>query len=110
MAGERLGMSVAALQETAATIRCDVIEMICAAGEGHPGGSLSVTDLITALYFRISPSIHRIRTGPTATALSSPRATPARPGTRPWRNAAISTALTLAPCASSTACCRDTRT
>jgi len=53
MPGERLGMSVAELQEMAAAIRCDVIEMICAAGEGHPGGSLSVTDIITALYFRI---------------------------------------------------------
>jgi len=53
MPGERLGMSVAELQEMAAAIRCDVIEMICAAGEGHPGGSLSVTDIVTALYFRI---------------------------------------------------------
>ncbi len=53
MPGKRLGTSVEALEAMAATIRCDVIEMICAAGEGHPGGSLSVTDIVTALYFRI---------------------------------------------------------
>ena len=53
MTGGRLGMSIEELEAMAARIRCDVIEMICAAGEGHPGGSLSVTDIITALYFRI---------------------------------------------------------
>jgi transketolase len=53
MPGERLDMSIAELERVAAAIRCDVIEMICAAGEGHPGGSLSVTDVVTALYFRI---------------------------------------------------------
>ncbi len=41
------------LTEMAARIRCDIIEMIHAAGEGHPGGSLSAADLITALYFRV---------------------------------------------------------
>lgn len=53
MTGGRLGMSIEELEAMAAGIRCDVIKMICAAGEGHPGGSLSVTDIITALYFRI---------------------------------------------------------
>jgi transketolase len=37
----------------AAVIRCDIIEMICTAQAGHPGGSLSATDIVTALYFRI---------------------------------------------------------
>jgi transketolase len=46
-------MSVGELEAMAATIRCDIINMICAAGEGHPGGSLSVTDVVTALYFRL---------------------------------------------------------
>ncbi|MFH1424862.1 MAG: transketolase [archaeon] len=39
------------LNETAKTIRKHIIEMTGAAGCGHPGGSLSATDILTALYF-----------------------------------------------------------
>ena len=46
-------MAVEDLKKMAATIRCDIIEMICTAQAGHPGGSLSATDIVTALYFRI---------------------------------------------------------
>ena len=46
-------MSIEDLKTMAATIRCDIIEMICTAKAGHPGGSLSATDIVTALYFRI---------------------------------------------------------
>ncbi|HXW66733.1 MAG TPA: transketolase [Thermoplasmata archaeon] len=47
------------LQSTALEIRRDIIRMTYAAGSGHPGGSLSVTDLLTALVFhelRIDPA------------------------------------------------------
>jgi transketolase len=46
-------MSVEELKQIAATIRCDIIEMICTAQAGHPGGSLSAADVVTALYFRL---------------------------------------------------------
>ena len=46
-------MSVEELKQMAATIRCDIIEMICTAAAGHPGGSLSSADIVTALYFRM---------------------------------------------------------
>ena len=46
-------MSVDELEQMAAVIRCDIIEMICTARAGHPGGSLSATDIVTALYFRL---------------------------------------------------------
>lgn len=36
----------------AAKIRVDVIKAIYAAGSGHPGGSLSAADIVTALYFK----------------------------------------------------------
>lgn len=39
------------LIKIAKEIRRDVIEMIYCAGSGHPGGSLSVTDILVALYF-----------------------------------------------------------
>jgi transketolase len=46
-------MTIQQLKLMAATIRCDIIEMITAANAGHPGGSLSAADIVTALYFRI---------------------------------------------------------
>lgn len=36
-----------------AQVRRDVIRMITAAGSGHPGGSLSCADIMTALYFKV---------------------------------------------------------
>lgn len=35
------------------SLRCDIINMIGAAGSGHPGGSLSVLEIIVALYYSI---------------------------------------------------------
>jgi len=43
----------------AKVIREHIIKMTCAAGSGHPGGSLSAADIVTALYFhelRLDPS------------------------------------------------------
>lgn len=45
--------SIEELKRIAAEIRCDIIEMTCAAGAGHPGGSLSAADIVAALYFRV---------------------------------------------------------
>lgn len=39
-------------EQLAAKVRIDVIRAIHSAGSGHPGGSLSAADLVTALYFR----------------------------------------------------------
>jgi transketolase len=46
-------MSVKDLERMAVTIRCDIINMIHEANAGHPGGSLSAVELVTALYFRV---------------------------------------------------------
>jgi transketolase len=46
-------MSIEELKLVAGAIRCDIIEMITTAQSGHPGGSLSATDIVAALYFRI---------------------------------------------------------
>jgi transketolase len=50
---------VASLEATALETRRDIIRMTYAAGSGHPGGSLSVTDLLTALVF------HELKIDPT---------------------------------------------
>lgn len=41
------------LEEKAKKIRIHIINMIHEAGSGHPGGSLSCTDILTVLYFHI---------------------------------------------------------
>lgn len=41
------------LKEIARTLRQDVIRMIHLAGDGHPGPSLSVADIVAALYFEV---------------------------------------------------------
>ena len=44
-------MEIRELEKKAWLIRKDIIRMIAAAGSGHPGGSLSSTDIMTVLYF-----------------------------------------------------------
>jgi len=44
-------METSALQVKANDIRIDIVKMIAKAGSGHPGGSLSAADIMTALYF-----------------------------------------------------------
>ena len=41
------------LKTRAKQIRRDIIEMTAAAGSGHPGGSLSATEIVTALYLAL---------------------------------------------------------
>jgi len=49
---------VRALEDRAYQMRRDVIEMVAAAGSGHPGGSLSSAEILAALYF------HKLRHDP----------------------------------------------
>jgi len=44
--------SIDELKHLATEIRKDTLRSITAAGSGHPGGSLSAADIMTALYFR----------------------------------------------------------
>ncbi len=39
------------VREAATRMRRDIVEMIAAAGSGHPGGSLSAADIVATLYF-----------------------------------------------------------
>ena len=53
-------MTIAELQAMSRTVRSDIVTMIHKAGSGHPGGSLSATDLMVGLYFgdviRVDPA------------------------------------------------------
>jgi transketolase len=47
-----MDLSLPALQRSAQEMRIDIIKMLHAAGSGHPGGSLSVIDLLTVIMAR----------------------------------------------------------
>jgi transketolase len=49
----KFDLSTTELKEMAKKLRRHVIIMIATAGSGHPGGSLSAADIITALYFKV---------------------------------------------------------
>ena len=44
-------MEIKELEEKAKIIRKDIIEQVYLAGSGHPGGSLSIADIMAVLYF-----------------------------------------------------------
>lgn len=46
-------LDVSELKSMARIIRTDILKMIHAARSGHPGGSLSAADIVTALYFNV---------------------------------------------------------
>lgn len=46
-------MSIEELETMAKQLRRHVITMLTEAGSGHPGGSLSLVEIVTALYFRV---------------------------------------------------------
>ncbi len=43
-------MNCLELEKMAVTVRRDILTMICSAGSGHPGGSLSMVELLVATY------------------------------------------------------------
>jgi transketolase len=45
--------SIAELKAMCVEVRRDIVRMIHAGGSGHPGGSLSVVEILMALYFRV---------------------------------------------------------
>ena len=46
-------LSIEEMEGIAKKIRRDIITMIGTAGSGHPGGSLSAVEILTALYFKV---------------------------------------------------------
>ncbi|MBQ4507111.1 MAG: transketolase [Firmicutes bacterium] len=46
-------MEITKLKEMAQTIRQDIIREVYSGNSGHPGGSLSCADIVTALYFEV---------------------------------------------------------
>ncbi len=53
LTGAKFDLSVPELEKMARQLRRHVITMTATAGSGHPGGSLSAADIVTALYFKV---------------------------------------------------------
>lgn len=53
MDGPSRPLTEAELALKARAVRRHILRMMAAAGSGHPGGSLSAADILTALYFRV---------------------------------------------------------
>jgi transketolase len=53
MVAKHMAIDEQKLKEIAREIRKDIVTMVHLAGDGHPGPALSITDLVTALYFQI---------------------------------------------------------
>lgn len=52
------------LKSMSKVIRKDIVTMLTESASGHPGGSLSIADIVTILYFdemNIDPKIQRIQ-------------------------------------------------
>ncbi len=53
MSAMKPAQSVDELKKIACSLRIDIVKMIGAAGSGHPGGSLSEVEVLTALFWRV---------------------------------------------------------
>ena len=87
-------ISIQELKNTAVQMRMKVIDMIYKAQSGHPGGSLSAADFVTACYFKymnIDPK--------------DPRWPDSMPA---WQASASSPSPSWTRCARRAPCCRDT--
>jgi len=101
-------MDIQELQEVCRQVRRDIIIMTNKAGAGHPGGSLSATEALVALYFDVMKGIDpKDDKNPNRDrfVLSKGHAAPAL-----YANAAISDARSLTISVSCTASCRGIRT
>ena len=103
-------MNTAQLQTFCTEVRRDIINMTANAGSGHPGGSLSAVELMSAIFctqMRIDPKNPK---DPDRDRLSSARATPLPATMGFWRSWDFSVKTSSRPSGSSTGCSRATRT
>ncbi len=80
---------VKTLAITAAKARLLAVEAVHRCASGHPGGSLSVLDVLTVLYFHTMRVDPRTLPIPTGIASCSPKGTAPRRSTPRWLCAAI---------------------
>lgn len=99
---------VSMLKEKAKELRKTALTMIFEAQSGHPGGSLSSADIVTALYFSEMHVDPKIRSGPTGTGSSFQKAMSARSSTRLSAVSDFSRRKCCTPCVRKAPCFRVT--
>ena len=98
------------LKKHACHIRMGVIEGTHSAGCGHPGGSLSIADVLSYLYFKelnVDPAQPRMAD---RDRLVLSKGMPPRRCTQRWQSGASSRWKSSKPCVRSAAACRATPT
>ena len=89
-------------------MRMKVIDMIYKAQSGHPGGSLSAADFVTACYFKYMNIDPKDPRWPDRDRMGSPRAMCAPFSMRAWQASVSSQSLSSTPCARRARCFRAT--
>lgn len=97
------------LTHRAAEVRSYVVKMLAAAGAGHPGGSLSIVEILQVLYGEFMHVDPQKPIGLTGTGSSCPRAMPHRPSTPRLCCRAFSRKQSFGNCASAVLCSRAYR-
>ena len=104
-------MDILELKDVCRRVRRNIITMTNKAGAGHPGGSLSATEALVALYFDVMKGVDpKDDKNPPVTALSCPRAMRLLVCTAPCASAASSAPKSSTSSVSCTAFCRATPT
>jgi len=84
------GATVQELEAIARRVRRDIIRMTAEANSGHPAGSLSCADILTALYFRVLRHDRANPAWPDRDRFVMSKGTPRRLCTPCWRRPATS--------------------
>lgn len=92
------------LSRHAAHVRRNIVKMVTLAQSGHPGGSLSIVDMLQVLYFDVMRIDPKGLIGRTGTASSFPKAIPYRLCMRRWLNGDFSRKTNCGTCASAVLC------
>ena len=101
-------ISIQELKNTAVQMRMKVIDMIYKAQSGHPGGSLSAADFVTACYFKYMNLDPRNPRWPDRDRMVLSKGHVAPSSMPAWQASASSPSPSWTRCARRAPCCRDT--
>ena len=101
-------ISIKELKNTATQMRMKVIDMIYKAQSGHPGGSLSAADFVTACYFKYMNIDPKDPRWPDRDRMVLSKAMCAPFSMRAWQASVSSQSLSSTPCARRARCFRAT--
>ena len=99
-------MELAMQQEKAKQLRADIIKMLYLCQSGHPGGSLSLVEMLMAIYYNTAHVDPKNPKWEDRDRIVLSKVTAARHSTPFWQIWVSSPGRICGPCASCTATCR----